>query len=507
MTVTEFATTPPAHRVRGARPAPPRGPGPAPSRRPRPRLPVPAAVGALVVLLSGLAVVNAGVTGALGADGVVTLLVFLVAVWMWIFAPVDDTYVALGAALALVIAGPVDTETFTRTLGDQIIWLLVGSFVIAAAVTASGLSSRVAARVLVLARTPRHLVHAVTATLLLTTFAVPSTSGRAALALPVFLALAAALRHRRSLVLTLALVFPAVILFSAVGSLLGAGAHLITSEIVRTATGAGFEFLHWMLLGLPLAVVWSHLAAEIALSLFTDRAERRTPLALTRGDLGADAGPLTTAQRRVTAVLVVVVAAWCTEPLHGIDPAIVAMTGALVAAAPAVGATTLPAAVKTVPWSLLLFMAATLCLGVALTGSGAAQWLADSVFGPLGGLGSSAAAAFVVTVVIVSLVSHLVVQSRSARSAVLIPLVVATAPTFGIDPAAAAFASTAAAGFCLTLTSSAKPVAMFAATDTVPGYDARHLLRLSAALAPVSLALVLACAVWLWPMLGLGLHL
>ncbi|SFA61344.1 anion transporter [Rhodococcoides kroppenstedtii] len=499
MTVTEFATTPPAHRMRVPRPAP--------SRRRGPRLPVPAAVGALVVLLSGLAVVNAGVTGALGADGVVTLLVFLVAVWMWIFAPVDDTYVALGAALALVIAGPVDTETFTRTLGDQIIWLLVGSFVIAAAVTASGLSSRVAARVLVLARTPRHLVHAVTATLLLTTFAVPSTSGRAALALPVFLALAAALRHRRSLVLTLALVFPAVILFSAVGSLLGAGAHLITSEIVRTATGAGFDFLQWMLLGLPLAVVWSHLAAEIALSLFTDRAERRTPLALTRTDLGADTGPLTTAQRRVTAVLVVVVVAWCTEPLHGIDPAIVAMTGALVAAAPAVGATTLPAAVKTVPWSLLLFMAATLCLGVALTGSGAAQWLADSVFGPLGGLGSSAAAAFVVTVVIVSLVSHLVVQSRSARSAVLIPLVVATAPTFGIDPAAAAFVSTAAAGFCLTLTSSAKPVAMFAATDTVPGYDARHLLRLSAALAPVSLALVLACAVWLWPMLGLGLHL
>lgn len=108
--------------------------------------------------------------------------------------------------------------------------------------------------------------------------------------------------------------------------------------------------------------------------------------------------------------------------------------------------------------------------------------------------------------ILLSLVSHLLVQSRSARSAVLVPIVVAMAPAVGIDPAAAAFASTAAAGFCLTLTSSAKPVAMFAASETVPGYSNTHLLRLSAALAPVSIALVLVCSLWVWPALGLSLY-
>src|SRR5690606_21928810 len=142
----------------------------------------------------------------------------------------------------------------------------------------SGLSARIAARVLTVARTPRQLMHLLTVVLLVTTFAIPATSGRAALALPVFLALATVLRHRPQLVLAFAVGIPSVILFSAVGSLLGAGAHLITSEIVATATGEGYHFVQWLILGLPLAVVWSHLAAEIALTLFADRTERRTPL-------------------------------------------------------------------------------------------------------------------------------------------------------------------------------------------------------------------------------------
>lgn len=500
MTVTEFATTPPGRRTPTS---------PVPTRTPR-RVPTPSPrtlVSAVILAVLAVGVVLAGVAGDLTAHGTITVLVFLVAVWMWIFSPLDDTHVALGAALTLVILGPVSTETFTRTLGDTVIWLLVGSFVIAAAVTASGLSARVAARVLSVARSPRQLVHLVTLVLLLTTFAIPSTSGRAALALPVFLALATVLRERPRVVLTLSLVFPAVILCSAVGSLLGAGAHLITSEIVRTTTGSGIGFLQWAILGLPLAIVWSHLAAEIALSLFTDRAERRRPLSVTRDAFVGSTGPFTVPQKRVLLVLVAVVTLWCTEPVHGVEPAIVAMIGALLASAPFVGATTLPAAVRTIPWSLLLFMAGTLCLGVALTTTGAAEWFADLVFGPISALGSSAATVFVVVLVLVSLLSHLVVQSRSARSAVLVPVVVATAPVLGIDPAAAAFASTAAAGFCLTLTSSAKPVAMFAASDSVPGFSAGHLLRLSAAVAPVSVALVLVCSVWLWPALGLPLYL
>ena len=37
---------------------------------------------------------------------------FLVAVWAWIFSPLDDTYVALGGGIALVVFGIIDAKFF-----------------------------------------------------------------------------------------------------------------------------------------------------------------------------------------------------------------------------------------------------------------------------------------------------------------------------------------------------------------------------------------------------------
>ncbi len=460
---------------------------------------------ALVGLLAGLSLVADSGPG-LTRDGRVTVVVFTVAVWAWVCTRVDDTYIALGAAVVLVVSGVLSTEGLFETLGDDTVWLLLAAFVIAAGVTSSGLSTRATAYVVAAARTPRQLAHLLTAALVVTTFAVPSTSGRAALALPVFLCLARVFTDRPQLVRALALLFPTVILLSAVGSLLGAGAHLVTSEVLRTATGEGISFVRWLLLGLPLAVVASHTAAELVLALFTSREERRRGLVLTAEDFAADSpspvtGPLSVAESRAALLLASVVLLWCSEPLHGVDPAIVALVGALVATSPRYGSVSLSSGLKAAPWSLLLFLAATLALGGALTSSGAASWFAGALFG--GFTGGGAGLPFLVAVVAVSTGLHLLVQSRSARSSVLVPLVVALAPAVGVSPMAAAFASTAAAGFCHTLPSSAKPVALFAKVEDAQTYAPRDLLRLSVWLAPVSAALVLLFSLVVWPVLGM----
>lgn len=153
-------------------------------------------------------------------------------------------------------------------------------------------------------------------------------------------------------------------------------------------------------------------------------------------------------------------------------------------------------ALRTVPWSLLLFMAATMAMGIALADSGAARWLVGGV--PL----DVPPWVFLAVVTGVSTAAHLVLQSRSARSSVLVPLVVAAAAGAGVNPVTAALASTAAAGFCHTLPASAKPVTLFAGIPDTPTYTPRDLLRLSALLAPLTALLVLAFALAVWPLLG-----
>ncbi|MGW3401035.1 SLC13 family permease [Streptomyces zhihengii] len=443
-----------------------------------------------------------GTFPSLGGDARLTLAVFALATCAWIAAPVDDTYVALGAGLALTATGVISSDTLFATLGDATIWLLICAFVIAAAVTRTGLAGRAAAFLVSGARSVRQLVHLTTAALVVTAFAVPATSGRAALALPVFLALAQALAERRRLVVMLALLFPTVILLSAVATLIGAGAHLITVGVLFEQTGQRIGFVEWLVLGLPLAVVASHLAAEAVLLTTTSRADRSGPVRITAAQLQEHSptpvtGPLSTAEARCTVLLGTVVALWCSEPLHGVPPALVALIGAVVAASPALGTVRLKDGLRTVPWPLLLFMAATTAMGVALVDSGAAGHL-------VGGLPGSLPPWFFLTVVVlVSTAAHLVLQSRSARSSVLVPLVVAAAVGSGVNPVAAALASTAAAGFCHTLPASAKPVALFfEPPEKVPTFTPRDLLRLSALLAPLSAAVVLLFVLLVWPLLG-----
>ena len=457
---------------------------------------------ALCVALSLCALLAVpGTFPGLSGDARLTLAVFALATCAWVGTPIDDTYIALGAGLALTVTGVISSDTLFGTLGDSTVWLLICAFVLAAAVTRTGLAGRAAAFLVGGARTVRQLTHLTTTALVVTAFAVPATSGRAALALPVFLALARALAGRGRLVVMLALLFPTVILLSAVATLIGAGAHLITVSVLWEATGERVGFTEWLLLGLPLAVASSHLAAEAVLLTTTRRADREGPVLITAEEIQRHSdrpvtGPWTQAEKRCALLLGTVVALWCSEPLHRVPPAVVALIGAVVAASPALGTVRLKDALKTVPWSLLLFMAATMAMGVALAESGAAQWLT-------GGLPSGITPVmFLAVVIAVSTAAHLVLQSRSARSSVLVPLVVAAAAGAGVNPVAAALASTAAAGFCHTLPASAKPVTLFAEIPGTPTYTPRDLLRLSAVLAPLTAALVLLFAVAVWPLLG-----
>lgn len=436
--------------------------------------------------------------GALSRDALITLLVFAGAVVGWIGDRLDDTFVALVAASLLAALGALDPGDLFATLGGDQIWLLVAAFMLAAGINRTGLPARLATGLAARARTPRALFHLLTLGLVGTALLIPSTSGRAALAVPLHRGLAGALP--RGLVRAVALLLPTVVLLSAVATLVGAGAHLITSQVLAATVGEGIGFGQWLLWGLPLAVVSSHLAAELVLLLFTTRADRRGALWVDAAQLRADLEVperMRSGERRAAVLLAVVVLLWSTEAWHGLPPALVALAAALLITSPGAGTVKPGAAIAEIPWSLLLFMAATTALGGALTDSGAAAWIAEhALIGDRPG-------SLLIAVVLVSTAAHLLVQSRSARSSVLIPLVIPAALAVGANPVAIAFASTAAAGFCHTLPSSAKPVAMFARLDE--GFQPRDLRRLSLLLAPALAGLVLLFAFAVWPLLGLSL--
>lgn len=462
----------------------------------------------LAVTLSGLSVVGlALLPGDLSPAGRVALGVFALTVIGWTLTKLNDTYIALFAALGLVLTSTLQTEDFFASLGNSVVWLMIGAFIVARGLNQSGLSARLTQLAARRARTVSELFYLLTAALLVTALLIPSTSARAALMLPIYQALTAAFRDER-LNRALALMLPVNILLTGVASLVGAGAHLVINDALGTLTGRPFTFLEWLLMGLPFAAFSAFSATWLILHLFLDR--RRRHLRLTAEALTGlkSPGPLSAAEKYMLAVTVIVVTLWATEPLHHFDNAVVAVLGALAVALPRPGILKFKDAAKGVEWEMILFVAASLALSTALVESGAGAWLVQLLLvrSGLSDLGSQALVLAGVTLVTLS--SHLYITSRSARGAVIAPLTVLLAYSLGLDPRVLAFVTAAGIGYCITLVVSAKPLTMFQRADGVerPVFTAGDLIKLSGLLAPAHAVLIMAFALFYWPWFGMPVN-
>jgi sodium-dependent dicarboxylate transporter 2/3/5 len=458
----------------------------------------PRSVMAILAAFAAVAVIGVGLPYP--AEARFVLVVFALAIVGWTLLKIDDTVVALAAVAALLVGGAVPLSTIPTTLTNPLIGLLVGAFVIATALTRSGLAERAVIATIGNVRSVTRLFHRLALLILATAFVVPSTTGRAVLFLPVFLTLAASIRDVQ-VVRALALLIPSVVLLSACASLTGAGAHLVAAEFITRSGGALLDYARWTVLGVPFAVASSFVATSVILWLFLDRETRMAAPKLP--SISRD--PLHPRQRAVAMIVAVMLVALLGATAVGIEPALVVLpVAALLVIGPS-PALTPATALKAIEWKLLVFLIATMLMGDALIASGAARVVAADLVTSVDrqAFGSPLAVATIVSAT--ALCAHLVVTSRTARAVVLIPMLALPLAGFGYDPAALILLVAVGTGFCQTLPVSAKAVALYA-TLKQPTYAPKDLMLLSAVLLPIHLLLLVAFALGVWPLLGISLQ-
>jgi solute carrier family 13 (sodium-dependent dicarboxylate transporter), member 2/3/5 len=453
---------------------------------------------ALTIRLELPFVLGAGVTWALWTlptdlafDARIALIVTALALIGWVGTRLPESLVALAAAMALVLTGAVPEERLYAALGSDLVWLLLAAFIIAAVLKEAGLAERLVAPLT--AARPRFAVFAfvLAAAVALTAFLLPSTSGRAALLLPVFLVLLPLLPDAR-LGKALSLLFPTVILLSAGGSLIGAGAHLVAVEAIAATGGPRLGYLDWLLLGAPLAAVSSLVAVTLILALFVPRTLWRARMAQAEA-----AGPMTVQQKRIVVVVTALVGLWLTESLHGFGMALVAVMGALVLLTKPFNSRKAKDVFRAVDMELILYMAATMLIAQAITQSGADRWLAAQAMASLPQAALTHGPSMVIAMSVIALISHLVIASRSARAAVLIPAVALPMAGLGHDATLMILIAVMGTGFCQTMMASAKPVAIFGAREEA-GFTQRDLFRLALPLGLAKLVLLVGFALYVW---------
>lgn len=207
-----------------------------------------------------------------------TLFIFISAITAWTVLELPETPVALAGAVALAVVGAIPEELVYRSLGNDIIWLLLSAFVIAGVLRHVGLFEQLTDRLIPRMRSIRSMFWMLTLLTFATAFVIPSTSARAAILMPVYLGLSSAIGSAR-VSRALGLLFPTVILLSAGASLIGAGAHLVAAGFLSRLTGSQPDFIGWLVLAGPFSLVTCLIACAILHSSSHSRGNRAVAIA------------------------------------------------------------------------------------------------------------------------------------------------------------------------------------------------------------------------------------
>lgn len=450
-----------------------------------------------LMVVAGVAVL---LPATLPGEARVALFGFAAATILWSTTKLNAAYVALGAVMFTILAGGAEQEALYRALESDVIWLMIGAFVLGGAMRKTGLAERLTGLVVNRARSVRGTLWMLTTVLLPLSFFIPSTSGRAAVALPVFRSISEAADDRK-ITRALALLMPTVILVATVSTLIGAGSHLIAVDLLNTISGQSVSFLQWALWGVPFGVAASYVSCWVVMRLFLDkdRLDRRLEMS-SRGE----GVPLSRAERGTLVVLVVMVALWLGEPLHGLEIAIVTMVGALALTLPGVGVMRWKDGLAAVSWNLIVFVGASLALGRALIDSGAAEWIIENLFAATGIRAAESLLLILLILAFISLTSHVYMTSHTARAVALVPPLLYLASSLDVNPVAVMFIGTVGMDFCLTFPVSSKAILLFQEAED-GAFETSDLLRLSAVLLPVHVVMIVVFYYGYWQWVGLSL--
>lgn len=427
-----------------------------------------------------------------------SLFAFGLAVILWSLSKINAAYIALGAALILVLGGAIEQEDLFEALESDVIWLIIGAFVLGAAVQSTGLAGRLTATVSRRARDVGQMMWLAPSVLLMLAFLIPSTSGRAAVAIPVFRSLSDAVDDAK-VTRALALLMPTVILVSTIASLVGAASHLIANDLLDEVADVRISFVDWLLYGVPFAVVATYASTFVVGRMFLSAEGRRRKLTPPNDPRR----PLSRDETVTLGLIVAMVGLWLTEGLHGLEIATVSVLGAFALTLPGFGVLSWKEGLKAVSWNLVVFVGMALVLGEALIDTEAAPWLIDNAFRLTGVADGGPILLILLALVLITLTSHLYMTSHAARASALVPPLLFLADRLDINAAAVVFIGTVGMNYCLTFPVSSKALLMFQELDRDTWRPA-DLLKLSAVLLPVHAVLMVAFYYGWWRHVGLA---
>jgi len=307
--------------------------------------------------------------------------VLLLCAGLWATGAVPEFYTSVIFFFCAIVLGVAPPAVVFSGFHASAIWLVFGGLVIARAVSTSGLGERVVRALL--SRFPMRryvsLLYAVTLAGVVLAVFIPSAVARVVMLVPIALAVADGIgfgerRNGRAGLVAAAALGTTMPSFSILPSNVP---NMVLTGAAESVYGVTFTYGAYLTLNFTVMGVLFLLsiAPVVALAL---------PDAMDGARVEPKTEPLGTAERKLLFILLLTVALWASDSLHGISPAWVSLGAAVACLSPRVGVLPTKALVEDINYGIWLFVAGVVGFGAVATHSGFGPRAAEVLAGLVG---------------------------------------------------------------------------------------------------------------------------
>ncbi len=427
-------------------------------------------------------------------EGQRALAVAGVAAFLWVTNAVPPAITGIVVLFLLPFAGVLSNENTYAYFGNHAVFLVLGAFILASPIMRSGLSTRIALWAITsFGRSRRLLLLSILWIGALLSFVI-SEHAVAAMLYPIVIEIIQATKAKEGgrfgLAAMLALAWGAVI--GGTATILGGARAPLAMGILTNTTGQTINFLEWTVLAMPVALVLLVIAGVTVLRLGQDQdvsLEAAREFLVTRSE---DLGAPSLREKQTAAVMLVTIVLWITRGDDwGLDN--IALLGVLLAFGLRVAHW---AEVEAdVNWGIFVMYGSAIALSAALRDTGAAGALAQRLLDA-----NIASSALVFAVVVLIAMSLTEMMSNAASVAVLMPVALVIAESYGLSAKAITVGVAVPAGLAFMVPVSTPAVAIVMAS---PYARPLRVLAWGVWLKIISLVVFLVMARLYWPLIGL----
>jgi len=357
------------------------------------------------------------------------LLFFAVGLWITEAIPAFAVALFIMAYLVFTLgnphfnSAPEKIDRYVNTFSSSIIWLMLGGFFLAAAMTKTKLDERLLKLTLkVSGAKPRNIIIAFMCTTMLASMIMSNTATTAMLVAALMPLLTSLGKSGVSKALLLGISISATT--GGMATIIGTPPNPIAAGMLENE-GIKMDFLHWMIYGMPVAIALTAISCFVLIRVFV---KSSTPVSLDfqKGEKPDSEDEYKFRRKLVLIVLVLTVLLWLTSSIHGISVAAVSaipivlftLTGVITADD-----------VRTLSWDTLFLVAGSMSLGEALESTKILEHYSSQ----LHNININPFVFLVVFAYITMIFTN--IMSNAAASTVLIPLAFAILPDHKMEAA------------------------------------------------------------------------